>query len=108
MDHDHAVLGHALTSQSIQPYGGILRQRDFSGVEAQLGCGGELVDVLPARAGGADEADLDVVLVDGKVAGNPQHGVHRKVENRQAQNSGFVLKLLCRAFSVPSPLAGEG
>ena len=38
----------------------------------------ELVDVLPARAGGADEADLDVVLVDREVAGNPQHGVHRK------------------------------
>ena len=44
-------------------------------IEAQLGRGRELVDVLPARPGGADEADLDVVLVDREVAGNPQHGV---------------------------------
>ncbi len=52
----------------------ILRQRDLARVETELGRGGELVDVLPARAGGADEADLDIVFVDREVAGNPQHG----------------------------------
>ena len=42
-------------------------------IEAQLRGGRELVDVLPARAGGADEADLDVVLVDDEVARDPKH-----------------------------------
>src|SRR6185437_3225730 len=59
-DHDHAVLGHALAGEPIEPRAQIVRQHDASGVEAQLRGGGELVDVLPARAGGAHEADLDV------------------------------------------------
>src|SRR3979490_710254 len=33
-----------------------------------------LVDVLSARPGGANEADLDIIFVDREVAGNPQHG----------------------------------
>ena len=57
----------------------VVRQRDLARVETQLRRGRELVDVLPARAGGADEADLDVVLVDREVAGNPQHGVTGKI-----------------------------
>ena len=62
--------------------GGVFRQRDLARVETQLGGGRELVDVLPARTGGADKADLDVVLVDRKVAGDPQHGVHRESSMR--------------------------
>ena len=78
VDHDHAFLGHALAGNPVQPQACVLRQRDLARIETELGCGRELVDVLPARAGGADEADLDIVLVDREVAGNPQHGVHRK------------------------------
>jgi hypothetical protein len=77
VDHDHALLGHALAGNPVQPQGRVFRQRDLARVEAELGGRGELVDVLPARAGGADEADLDVVLIDREVAGNPQHGIHR-------------------------------
>src|SRR5581483_5465081 len=66
--------------------------------------GRDLVDVLAAGAGGADERNLDVVFVDREVAGNPQHGVTgRRIG---AQDSGF--EFLCCAVSVPSPLAGEG
>ena len=42
----------------------IFGEGDPPGVEAQLRRGRELVDVLAARAGGAHEADLDVVFVD--------------------------------------------
>ena len=58
-------------SRSAASSGSVIRR----GVEAQLRGGRELVDVLPAGTGGAHEADLDVVLVDREVAGNPQHGV---------------------------------
>src|SRR6187399_3546837 len=77
VDHDHAILGHALPGNPVQPQGRVFRQCDLARIETELSRSRELVDVLPARPGGADEADLDVVLVDRKVAGNPQHGVHR-------------------------------
>ena len=66
MDHDHAVLGHALAGEPCQPRGDVGASVELARVEAQLRRGRELVDVLPARAGGANEADLDVVLVDGR------------------------------------------
>lgn len=52
---------------------GVLGWRQLAPVEAQLGQSHDLVYILPARPRGADEADLDVVLVDDKVAGYPQH-----------------------------------
>ena len=64
VDHDHAVLGHALAGEAIEPKCGIFRQRDPARVETQLRRGRELVDVLPAGAGSAHEGDIDVVLVD--------------------------------------------
>src|SRR3954469_3109863 len=73
LDHDDTVLGHALPCEPGEAQRGILRQRQFARVEAQLGRGRDLVDVLPARAGGADKADLDIVLVDDEIAGYPQH-----------------------------------
>src|ERR1700682_91283 len=48
--------------------------RAAAGIEAQLGCGRQLVDVLATGTGGANERDIDVVLVDGEVTGDPQHG----------------------------------
>src|SRR5450631_2156921 len=59
----------------MEPRRDIGRQRYKARIEAQLRGGRELVDVLSARSGSTDEADLDVVLVDREVAGNPQHGV---------------------------------
>src|SRR5579862_9913237 len=66
MDDDDAVLGHALAGKALQPGAGVLRQHHAARVEAQLGRGRELVDILPAGAGGADKADLEIVLVDGE------------------------------------------
>src|SRR4029079_8654020 len=83
-----------LAGQAIKPHGGVIGQRDLASVEAQLRRGGELVDILPAPDGGADEADLDVVLVDRKVAGNPQHGAHRGHRESVSEDSGFAPKLL--------------
>jgi len=57
--------GHALSGQTIEPQRSVPPQRDLARVEAQLGCGGELVDVLTARTGGANEKSITmVVLVD--------------------------------------------
>src|ERR1700722_9451838 len=64
MNHDHAVLGHTASGEPVEPISGIGSKPDPAGIEAQLRRGRELVDVLPARPGGADEGDLDVVLVD--------------------------------------------
>ena len=36
VDHDHAVLGHALAGEPGEPRRCIVRQRDPAGVEAQL------------------------------------------------------------------------
>jgi hypothetical protein len=51
---------------------------------------------LSARTGGAYETDLDVVLVDREVAGNPQHGVtggriFPQRESGQRKIAGFVV-----------------
>src|SRR5471032_186532 len=64
MNHDHAVLSHALAGKAIEPKCGIFRQHDPACVETQLCRGRELVDVLPAGAGSAHERYIDVVLVD--------------------------------------------
>src|SRR5581483_9480669 len=37
--------------------------------------GRELVDVLSAGSGSANKGNIEIVFVDPKVAGNPQHGV---------------------------------
>ena len=75
MNNDHAVLGHALAGKPAEPRRDIGSQRDPPRVETQLRRGRQLVDVLPAGAGSANESDVDVVLVDREVTGNPQHGV---------------------------------
>src|SRR5262249_39112203 len=74
LDHDDAVLGHALAGQALEANRRIGWQRDAAGVEAELRRRRHLVDVLAAGAGRANESDLDVVLVDQEVTHNPQHG----------------------------------
>jgi hypothetical protein len=48
-------------------------------VEAQLNGRGDLIDILPARAGGADELLMNFFLADRDRAGNSNHAssVHR-------------------------------
>src|SRR4051812_13408051 len=46
-------------------------------IETQLHGGFELVDVLPARSGRADELLLKLALVDRDVVGDPEHAVLR-------------------------------
>src|SRR5689334_25018755 len=71
VDHDYAVLGHALAGKPADSRRDVGSQRDPAGIETQLRRGRELVDVLPARAGGANERNLDLVLVNREIAGNP-------------------------------------
>ncbi|KIT90169.1 hypothetical protein QT21_00075, partial [Staphylococcus aureus] len=71
MDDDDALLGHALTGDALQPRVDIRRQHRAAAVVAQLCRGRQLVDVLAAGAGGANEADLDIVLVDCDRMGDP-------------------------------------
>src|SRR6202043_367001 len=94
MDHDDAVLGHALAGEPVEPRLGIRRQRDPPGIEPQLGRGRELVDVLSTRTGGTDETDLDVVLVDREVAGNPQHGVTGGRDDPKRESDGRTRAVL--------------
>jgi hypothetical protein len=62
---DDTVAGQALASQGLQPDFDLVRQREGSaGVEAQLRCRGDLVDVLAAGSAGLDEADFDFGRVD--------------------------------------------
>ena len=76
MNHDHAILGHALAGEPVEPRRDIGRQsvtrrvskRNCAAVES-------LLTFCPPGPEARDEADLDVVLVDREVAGNPQHGV---------------------------------
>ena len=64
-DDQHAVAAGALAGQHAQPLQHPWRQRCRArNVEAQLYRGGDLVDVLPPRAGSADEGKLDFVLVE--------------------------------------------
>src|SRR5512144_1914692 len=35
VDHDHAVLGHALAGDPVQPQGRVFRQRDLARIEAE-------------------------------------------------------------------------
>src|ERR1019366_5371757 len=111
MNHDHAVLGHALAGEPVEPRRGIGRQRDPAGIETQLRGGRKLVDVLSAWSRGADEADLDVVLVDCEVAGNPQHGVTEPDDPRGESGKQKIAGLsgVCCAglYPFPPPLRGR-
>src|SRR5579863_1616256 len=102
VNHDHAVLGHAVAGEPDEARLRIRRQRDPARVEAQLRGSGELVDVLAARPGGAHEGNIELVLVDHKVAGNPQHGVTRRERFRYGigcmQDSGFVIGAKARVL----------
>ena len=65
LDDDHAVLGGALAGQRDRAVAHSLRQAGcVFRVETKLDRGRHLVDVLPTRSGGADEALRKLAFVD--------------------------------------------
>ena len=97
-DHQHAVGGHTPAGETRETRAHVGREPGPGDVEAQLDRGRELVDVLSARAGRADEAFLDVALVDRDGAGDADHSanLHRRGRAwlRAADRAGenFALK----------------
>ena len=71
LDDDDAVLGGALAGDLYDARPHALRQAfGVARVETQLHCGRDLVDVLAARAGRADEVLLEVVRMDDGLVGD--------------------------------------
>ena len=83
----------AFIGMTAQGRASLRRQRGAADVEAQLHRGRELIDVLPARTGRADETFLDVALVDRDGAGDADHSanLHRRARAcpaRRDRNGG--------------------
>src|SRR5207244_7709851 len=73
-DDEHAILGQAAAGEPREPRAhGLGKRRRSPHVEPELHGGVELVDVLPARTRGTDEALLDLALVDGDFFGDADH-----------------------------------
>src|SRR5712691_390979 len=73
-DHQHALVGEPPPGEALEPRAHVSRQRRRAAhVEAQLHRGRELVDVLPAGPRGADEALLELALVDADHGGDADH-----------------------------------
>src|SRR5262249_34389362 len=73
-DDEHAVERHPPAGEAGQPQPHVLAQiRRAAHVEAKLHRARELVDVLAARTGSADEALLELVLVDADRVGDADH-----------------------------------
>lgn len=73
--HNFTIEREPAPGQLFEPHAYVIGQgREPAQPEAQLNGGGHLIDVLPARPGGADEALLKVALIKGKVIGHRNHG----------------------------------
>src|SRR5262249_6387047 len=73
-DHQHAVAREPSAREPLEPRAHLVGERGRTAhVEAQLHRGRELVDVLPARAGGADEALDELALVERDMVGDADH-----------------------------------
>jgi hypothetical protein len=72
IEDQHPPLGDAVSCQGHQPYFYLGRQsRRFSDIKSQLyGCR-YLIDILPSRARGPHEIDLEFALIDRQGWGNP-------------------------------------
>src|SRR5215510_281469 len=104
-DDHHAIVGEPAAGQPFEPRAHRVGQRwRVAHVEAQLYGGRDLVDILPARTRGADEALLDLALVDGDRIGDADHllvipgrprssapGIHnhRRCDNGKTRGYGF-------------------
>src|SRR5215471_14140200 len=94
-DHQHAVGGHPPSGEPFEANAHVGRQGRTRDVEAQLDRGRKLVDVLPAGTGRADEAFLEVALVDRDAAGDADHGpavgwVERSETHRSPETHRWV------------------
>ena len=74
LDHDNAFPGEAAVSESQQPLLVKIRQRGCLDIKAQMDGRGDLVDILPPGAAGADCADLNFMIRDTDLTGYTQHG----------------------------------
>jgi hypothetical protein len=73
-DDENAIGGHAPSGQQAQSGSRrVVEARRVEGIEAKLDGGGDLVDILSARAAGANEDLLDLVLVDRDAVGDRDH-----------------------------------
>ncbi len=77
-DDQHALAGQTAAGEALEPQAHVVGQRRrVANVEAQLHCAREFVDVLAARARGADEALVELALIDADPAVDANHGVAR-------------------------------
>jgi hypothetical protein len=95
-DNEDAILRHAAAGELGEANRDVVRQRRRAAhVEAELHGARHLVDVLPARPGGAHEALLDLALVERDGLGDPDHGA-----GRTAPSDGLILTTASRSAAI--------
>src|SRR5215831_959554 len=98
VDHDHALAGEASAGEPLEPRAHVVgKARRAARVEAKLHRARELVDILPAGTGRADEMLLELALADADRRSDADH-----------RGSLCRKRLEPRTRSAPSPLVGEG
>jgi disulfide bond formation protein DsbB len=105
-DGDHALARSAAAGKCYQPRPYVVGQRRrMRGVEPQLYCGGDLVDVLTAGAGGAHELLFEFGILQSDVARDANHGheVYGKLRamtsTRKCFAAGFAICAGLLAFA---------
>src|SRR5262249_32940148 len=74
VDHEHALAREPAAGEAFEPRAHVVgKARRAAHVEAQLNRARQLVDVLPARAGGASEVLLELALGDADRRGDADH-----------------------------------
>src|SRR5262245_46824824 len=110
VDHEHALAGEPAAGEAFEPRAHVVgKARRAAHVEAQLNRARKLVDVLPARAGGASEVLLELALGDAdrrgdadqrRPAGRPMIG--RFVSETRGTHATFT-----NAARAPDPPASR-
>src|SRR5215218_2418728 len=73
-DDQHAVAGEAAAGEALEPGAHVIGKVGRAAhIETQLNGARELVDVLPAGPRGADEAFIQLVVVDSDAVGDADH-----------------------------------
>jgi D-alanyl-D-alanine carboxypeptidase len=100
-DHQHAVFGEQAARQGFHAALQKIRQSRCQDIETQFNGGRYLVDVLPARAGGADKVFLDIGGVQDYRIGDPDHGPLKASFRLTAQGCWPYRSGLARSRAVP-------
>ena len=79
VDQQHAIGGHAICREHEQSIFNVGGERRGAHIEPQLNGRRNLVDVLTARSGSADETLLDFALVNRDVVGNANHAARQGI-----------------------------